>query len=192
MQNVDALSRFYDPLIACYNLTANQLRSDDCAQRSHAFRQSLFPAFALNMSKYKPPPPPSCPPPTAKPQYRSPLFSIPWHRLPRSTQSNLVNHDLNPSFARTLVAAHVTRRHRHWFSYDSLTGTLANQVHDSFSPFESISITHITSSKAATTVSAHLLLQPPISYVTWFPLEKLTQFLINHTNQLLHTSGIQK
>ena len=188
MQDVDALSRFYDPLIACYNLTANQLRSDDYAQRPHAFRRSLFPVFALNVSKYKPPPPPLCPPPTDTPQYRSPLFSIPWHRVPRSTQSNPVNHDSNPSFARSLVAAHVTRRHRHWLSYDSLTGTLANQVHDSFSPFGSMSITHLTSSKAATSVSAHLLLQPRTSPVTWCPLDKLPQFLIDHTNQLSHST----
>ena len=33
MQDVDALSRFYDPLIDSYNITASQLRRDDCTQR---------------------------------------------------------------------------------------------------------------------------------------------------------------
>ena len=52
MQDVDALSHFYDPLIACYNITANQLHSDDYSQCPHAFWYLFFPAFALNMSKH--------------------------------------------------------------------------------------------------------------------------------------------
>ena len=188
MQDVDALSRFYDPLIASYNIRATRLRLDDCTQRPHAFRQSLFPTFALNISKYRKQATTKANMATAMSHHSLLcLTSTPWCRSPAvPTEYNASPTILGPqhdNFHRSLVAVHISRRHRHWLSYDAITGSLANAIRLSFNPFGHISITHITSSKTATALSAYLCNGSTPKRTFCSSLNKLSRFLLEHQPQ---------
>ena len=190
MQDVDALSRFYDPLIDSYNTTASQFRLDDCTQCPHAYCKSLFPTFALNVQKYNLKEEPAI----SSPHILNPcppnlLISTPWNRSsgyqgykPLTTTS--ANHE---NFHRSLVAAHITRQHRHWLSYDSFTGCLATKLHHSFSPFGQLCITHIASTKETASVSERLILRSDESHVICCPSTTSRFFYNNNTSNTLTT-----
>ena len=157
----------------------------------NTYCRSLFPTFALNVQKYNLKGEPAVSS-THIPNPCSPnlLISTPWKQSPgyqgeKPLIATAANHK---NFHCSLVAAHITHWHRHWLSYNSITGCLATKLHHLLSPFGQLSITHMSSTKVSTLFSECLILRSEEPNVICCPLDNLPLFLQQQCKQHTHNT----
>ena len=122
MQDADALSRFYGPLISAHLSIAHSLATSDHASRPFAYASTAFPQHTVRRPTHPPPGYTIEPPVPPTPNHATTLVNIPVRILPVPTHTSRPP----PSHsAQSSTNVFVTARHCHWYSIHPGFGTIS-------------------------------------------------------------------